>query len=81
MTGDTGEVSRVLKANHNMCINYLSQQGIFAITNISLADSLGQYYMRFKKLVEGMHDNAGDVPVIILSHSMGSPVMSHFLAR
>ena len=47
----------------------------------SLADSFGQYYMRLKKLIEDVHDNAGRVPVIILSHSMGSPVMNQFLAR
>ena len=41
----------------------------------------GDYYVRLAALVEKMHEKNDDQPILLISHSMGSPYTLHFLHK
>lgn len=45
------------------------------------ANEHGDYFVRVKKLVQDTYAENGDTPVILLTHSMGSPMMLYFLLQ
>lgn len=48
---------------------------------LSLSDELGPWFVAFQNLIESTYKNNGNQPVIIIAHSMGSPMTLYFLNR
>ena len=59
-------------------ISYLSISFTISISHLCFTDELSEFYTNLTKLIESTYAENGNLPVVIVAHSMGNPVMLYF---